>query len=361
MNINEEQILIQEVKDIVQGEKYDNKVAGEEELKEAIREEVFIQGRKFKLSINEKKDLVDKIYEDMKKIDILSHLMKDDSISKIMINKFNEIFVQKNSEIIRVKIGFRSEAALENLAKKIIKENNFENDKVIEGKLKGGEYITIIMPPISLTGPVITIKKCKGKKNSINDYISEEGLRILKKAIEDKRNIFISGKCKKAKTILLNELINYIPNNERIVILKRELGLDTDRVCNVMRFKYEKECSKESAVKLVNAAMKMECDRIIADEVNKDEVSSIIEGINNEYSTVIASVDANSIYDMLSKIGYMILAEGNYSKEVVKKDISSAIDIIINLGRTKEKAVHVTEIVEVHGYEDGKFKIDNIY
>lgn len=303
----------------------------------------------------------------------LTELLKDDNITKIMVNSPNEIYIEIDNKIVKDEsISFLNGDHIYYIIKKILKSLNIDINKVnsvINIQTLDGAKINIIMPPISFRYPIITIKKYKKDINTIEDLIRKGTLtpymaRFLEACVKAKLNIVICGKINSGKTTLLNLLANLINEDERIITIQNtgELKLSNSHVISLLtnenNYKNEEKITIKS---LINNALYMNPDRIIIDDIIKDEIYDVIEANNMGFNGYLASIRANNLTDCLLKIESNLLSN-NIDNDLVKDYIKNNIDIIVNIKRLKDGRIKVTSISEIIDTNDqSEIRIKEIF
>lgn len=373
MNLEREQKIIEEVKKIVQEDKYIQKEVSEDEIREVIRVEVFKRAKDLKLSVNEKKDLVDSVFNSVKKLDVLQPLIDDKNITEIMINGENDIFVEKNGEIIKLEMTFESKRSLENIVQKIVADVNRvvnEASPIVDARLKDGSRVNVVLPPIALNGPIVTIRKFPDTPMTAEmlikyGSITEEVAEVLERMVKARYNIFVSGGTGSGKTTFLNALSNFIPRDDRVITIEDSAELQIKNVDNLVRLETRNantEGKGEISIRdLIKSSLRMRPDRIVVGEVRGAEAIDMLQAMNTGHDGSLSTGHSNSTMDMLSRLETMVLTGANFPMDAIRKQIASAIDVIVHLGRLRDRSRKVLEIVEILGYENGEIKTNPIY
>ncbi|MDY4079316.1 MAG: CpaF family protein [Clostridium sp.] len=373
MNFEEEQKIIDEVKKIVQSEKYIQEELSDQEIKEIIKNEIFEKVKKFNLNIEKKKYMVDSVFNSIKKLDILQPLVEDKTITEIMINGSDDIFVEKNGEIQKLDTKFQSKEVLYNIVQKIVGKVNRtvnESTPIVDARLTDGSRVNVVLPPIALNGPIVTIRKFPEKPMTVEKLIeygsiNREVADFLKKLVQAKYNIFISGGTGSGKTTFLNALSNFIPKDERVITIEDSAELQIKGVKNLVRLESRNantEGKGEITIRdLIKSSLRMRPDRIVVGEVRGAEALDMLQAMNTGHDGSLSTGHANSPIDMLSRIETMVLTGVDFPIEAIRMQIASALDVIIHLSRLRDRSRKVLEISEVLGYENGEIKLNPIY
>ncbi len=296
--------------------------------------------------------------------DVISELLEDDDITDIMVNGKSDIFYEKKGVIYRYCREFSSISNLFNIIQHIVAGHNRivnESEPIVDVRLNDGSRVNIVLPPVALNGPVITIRKFPKNDFTLERLIeigsiTYEAADFLKKLVAAKYNIFISGGTGTGKTTFLNALSNYIPSGERIVTIEDSAELRIQGIDNIVRLETRNanfEGSNEISMRaLIKSSLRMRPDRIIVGEVRGEETLDMLQAMNTGHDGSISTGHANSPADMLARLETLILMTGNMPLVAIRRQIGSAIDILIHLGRMKDGGRRVLDISEVM-YDDG--------
>ncbi len=302
----------------------------------------------------------------------INELLKDKLVNAIMINN-NQIYIEKNGNLILNSEKFESDDVILEIINQIIEANELDinlSNPLINARLKDGSYINIVMPPISLNGIAVTIRKFKNCNLSIDELIKSNFLTkkiasFLEKSVKNKKNIFISGVKGSGKTTLLNILAQYIPKNERIVTIENfsELQIKQTNFISLEAFPCGNTNQNKFEIKeLLKNALNMFPQRIIIGECEGNEVFDVFETINKGYNGFMSTICANTTKEMLSKLEIMLLMSGKYiPKEIIQKQIVSSIDIIIQLEILPNGSKKITSINEIKGIKSENIELKNIF
>lgn len=323
-------------------------------------------------SINEKLYLRKIIYSIYCELDILQELIDDKSVSEIMINGKDDIFIERNGKVVRWNKKFLSDDLLDNLIQKIVGNINRvinTSSPIVDARLKDGSRVHIVIAPIALNGPIITIRKFP-EPISMEKLISygsldDEVAQFLKKLILSGYNIFVSGETNSGKTTFLNALSDFIPEDERVITIEDSAELNLRHIKNIVRLESRNPNSEGDGeiniADLIKAALRMNPDRIIVGEVRSKEALDMLQAMNTGHDGSLSTGHANSPRDMLSRIETMVLSGVNMPVSAIRAQIASAIDIIIQLGRLSDKSRRVIEIVEIGELKEDKIETNTLY
>ncbi len=325
------------------------------------------------MSVSERHELGSKIFNAIRRLDVLQPLLEDTSITEIMINGKEDIFIEQNGRIRKIERSFESITKLEDVIQQIVaKVNRVVNEAspIVDARLIDGSRINIVLPPIALNGPIVTIRKFPDKPITINQLIkwgslTEDIARILQQLVEAKYNIFICGGTGSGKTTFLNVLSNFIPRDERIITIEDSAELQIKSVDNLVRLETRNENVEgkgEISIRdLIKSSLRMRPDRIVVGEVRGAEAIDMLQAMNTGHDGSLSTGHANSTKDMLSRLETMILTGANMPLEAIRQQIASAVDIMIHLGRLRDKSRRVLEIVEVKGYSHGEITLNPLF
>ena len=324
------------------------------------------------ISLREKIQLQKTIYNSIKKLDILTELLEDKTIKEIMINSFNEIFIDKNGKYKKWEKTFENIDQLENIIQQIVsKINRIVNvsNPIVDARLVDGSRVHIVLPPIALKGPCVTIRKFPERLN-MKKLIEYESLDkstadFLGVLVKSGYNIFISGGTGSGKTTFLNALSEFIPEDDRVITIEDSAELNISNVKNLVSLETrDKNVEGEGEINismLIKASLRMNPDRIIVGEVRGKEAFDMLQAMNTGHDGSISTGHANSAYDMLSRLETMVLMAENLPLRAIRQQIASSIDIIIHLTKLKSKKRIVQEIIELEGLEDENYKTNTLF
>lgn len=346
----------------------------DEELEEKIAELVQQQFAGQLLSLDEKVKLVNQVYSSIRGFGILDTIMSDDDITEVMINGPENIFIEKSGKLIRLKEHFESERRLEDVIQRIVgmagREVNQANP-IVDTRLPDGSRVNVVLPPIALCGPTVTIRKFSKTPMTIDmliryGSITREIAEKLELLVRAKFNIFISGGTGSGKTTFLNALSNYIPKDERIITIEDSAELQITGIDNLVSMETRNANSSGAGEinirDLIKSSLRMRPERIVVGEVRGGEALDMLQAMNTGHDGSLSTGHANSTKDMISRLETMVLqgAEG-LPLEAIRQQIASAIDIIIHLSRLRDKSRKTMEITEVVGYRNGEILLNPLY
>ncbi|MBO5459167.1 MAG: CpaF family protein [Lachnospira sp.] len=343
----------------------------EEQLEERITD--MIKQSKLAMSVREKETVSTEVFNSIRKMDILQELLEDDTVTEIMINGYSSIFVERNGKIFRWNKYFESTQRLEDVAQRIAALSNRivnESVPIMDTRLSDGSRVNIVLPPVAIDGPVVTIRKFYNTPITVERLIelgsvSEEAAQFLEKAVRAGYNIFISGGTGSGKTTFLNALSNYIPKDERIITIEDSAELQITNAENLVRLEARNmnvEGKNEVTIRdLIKSSLRMRPDRIIVGEVRGAEAIDMLQAMNTGHDGSLSTGHSNSPSDMLSRLETMVLMGMDMPIAAIRQQIASAIDIIVHLGRLRDKSRHVLAIEEVGDVLGGQIQLHRLF
>ena len=346
----------------------------DEELREIIREVLEEAGRREYIPLSEKIRISRELFNAFRKLDILQELIEDDTITEIMVNGTENIFYERAGKLFRSERRFLSENRLADVIQQIVGETNRyvnESSPIVDARLKDGSRVNVVLKPAAVNGPILTIRKFPKNAVTMEQLIrmgslTEEAAGFLKMLVRAKYNIFISGGTGAGKTTFLNALSDYIPKEERIITIEDNAELQIRGVENLVRLEArEANLEGEGAVtirNLIRSALRMRPDRIIVGEVRGEEtVDMISSAMLNGHSGSMSTGHANNPEDMLRRLETMMMMGIDLPLQAIQRQIASALDIIVHLGRLRDRSRRVLQITETDGTEDGRIRTRILY
>lgn len=324
------------------------------------------------LSVREKISLRSSLFNAFRKLDILQELVDQKDITEIMVNGKNEIFVEIHGQVKRWEKSFKSNEQLEDMIQQIVSRVNRVvnvSTPIADARLEDGSRVHVVLPPISLGGPVVTIRKFPDPitMEKLIGYgsVTPEAASFLKKLIASGYNIFISGGTNSGKTTFLNALSSFIPDEERVITIEDSAELQLKHIKNLVRLETRSPNAEgEGAVTisdLIRASLRMNPDRIVVGEVRGAEALDMLQAMNTGHDGSLSTGHANSPKDMLSRLETMVLCGAELPLAAIRSQISGALDIIIHLGRLRDHSRHVLSITEVGDCIHGEIQLNELY
>ncbi len=345
----------------------------DEELQDDIDRKVLRAGKENCLTLDERCRLKKELFASIRRLDILEEFLSDNTITEIMVNGPDMVFIEKDGQLMREDVKFESKEKLSDVIQQIVaKVNRVVNEAspIADARLENGARVNVVMPPVALNGPILTIRRFPDKPIQIEDLlrlksITEEAADFLQKLVEARFNIFISGGTGSGKTTFLNALSNFIPGEERIITIEDNAELQIRSIPNLVRLETRNAnvegCKAISIRDLIKTALRMRPDRIVVGEVRSDEAIDLLMAMNTGHNGSLSTGHANSSLDMLSRLETMVLMGMEMPLPAIRRQIASAVDIIIHLGRLRDHSRKVLEIMEVAGYVDGEIILSPLY
>lgn len=346
----------------------------DEDLEHEI-EEIFDERYKnIYVSIEDKISIVQQVYSSIRGFGLLDSIINDDNITEVMINGIDDIFIEKSGKLKRLDKAFESDRKLEDIIQKIVGLSGREVNQaspIVDTRLPDGSRVNVVLPPISLSGPVITIRKFSKDPMTIEKLIGYGSLTqdiadMLEILVKAKYNIFICGGTGSGKTTFLNALSNFIPKDERIITIEDSAELQIVNVDNIVRL--ETRNANNAGVgavtikDLIKSSLRMRPERIVVGEVRGAEALDMLQAMNTGHDGSLSTGHANSTHDMLSRLETMVLqGAAGLPLEAIRQQIASSLDIIIHLSRLRDRSRKTMEIVEVLGYKDGEVVLNPLY
>jgi len=374
MEIDEEQEFVKQVRNYVTENLPLSKMS-DEQLEEQVERIVTEQMKGIYCPVEQKVKIVRQVYSSIRGFGLLDSIISDDTITEVMINGANNIFIEKNGQLTKLDKKFESETKLEDIIRRIVGQAGREvtqANPIVDTRLPDGSRVNVVLPPIALCGPTMTIRKFSATPMTIERLIYQYGsltqeiadkLELLVKA---KYNIFICGGTGSGKTTFLNALSNYIPKDERVITIEDSAELQITGVENLVSL--ETRNANASGVgqitirDLIKSSLRMRPERIIVGEVRGGEALDMLQAMNTGHDGSLSTGHANSAQDMLSRLETMVLQGApGLPLEAIRQQIASAVDIIIHLSRLRDHSRKTMEITEVVGYENGQIILNPLY
>lgn len=345
----------------------------DDDLKSVIEQCVMEESKVYMIPIREREVLEESVFNAIRKLDVLQELLEDDSITEIMINGSRDIFIERKGEIQRCDKTFETQERLEDITQKIAALSNKivnASTPIVDTRLESGARVNIVLPPVAIDGPIITIRKFYEEPLTMEKLtdmgsISKEAADFLEKAVKAKYNIFISGSTGSGKTTFLNILSNYIPEKERVITIEDSAELQIRHVKNLVRLEARNaNVEGKNAVTirdLIRSSLRMRPDRIVVGEVRGEETLDMIQAMATGHDGSLSTGHGNSPKDMMSRLETMVLMGIDIPLAAVRQQLASSIDIIVHLGRLRDKSRRVMEIAEIVGISEGEVELNTLF
>ena len=343
------------------------------ELMELIDEVIVKESKRRYITLPMKYRYRQELFDSFRRLDVLSEAIDDSDVTEIMVNGANQIFIEKNGRIQKFDKVFSSEEKLEDVIQQIASRVNRRVNEVTpmaDARLEDGSRVNIVLPPIALDGPIVTIRRFSKEPIRMEQLIawnsiSREAADDLADLVRSGYNIFVCGGTGSGKTTFLGALAEFIPSDERVITIEDSAELKLVNVKNLVRLETRPanlEGKHEITIRqLIRNALRMRPDRIIVGEVRSEEALDMIQAMCTGHQGSMSTGHANSSQDMLSRLETMVLMGMDLPLAAIRGQIASALDIIVYLGRLRDKSRHVIEIDEVDGIKDGKIILNKLY
>lgn len=373
MDFEQEQRIVAEIKKYVTDNLPLTQLS-DDELEEKIEDIVAQKLQGLYCSIDQRVSIVQQVYSSIRGFGLLDSIMRDDTITEVMINGPENVFIEQKGRLFKLDKQFESQRRLEDIIQRIVglagREVNQANP-ICDTRLPDGSRVNVVLPPIALCGPTLTIRKFSKTPMTIEKLIqygsiTQEIADKLQLLVKAKYNIFISGGTGSGKTTFLNALSNYIPKDERVITIEDSAELQITGVENLVSLETRNANTSGAGQitirDLIKSSLRMRPERIVVGEVRGGEALDMLQAMNTGHDGSLSTGHANSTQDMLSRLETMVLqGAAGLPLEAIRQQIASAVDIIIHLSRLRDKSRKTMEITEVVGYEDGKIILNPLY
>lgn len=342
------------------------------ELLEQIDQAIWQKGREIYLPLKERLWLRTSLYDSFRRLDILQELLDDRSVTEIMINGAGKVFLERQGVTEQWQRGFEGPEQLEDIIQQIVgRVNRVVNasSPIVDARLEDGSRVHVVLPPVALDGPVVTIRKFPEpitmEKLIRFGAVTEEAAAFLKEMVRERKNLFISGGTNSGKTTFLNALSSFIPKDERVITIEDSAELQITQIPNLVRLEtrnantdHEGEITMSQ---LIRASLRMNPSRIIVGEVRGKETLDMLQAMNTGHPGSLSTGHGNSPADMLSRLETMVLMGARLPLDAIRSQISSALDLMIHLGRLSDGSRKVLSIVKIGGIRDGAVELETLY
>ena len=322
------------------------------------------------LNFKDKKHIANAVYESIRGLGVLGQIIADSDVTEVMINGCEDIFVEKAGRLYKLNDQFESKRELEIIITKFVSKAGRvvnESEPIVDTRLEDGSRVNVVMPPVALNGPIVTIRRFPKEAMTVEKLINYgsitlEVAEVLQLLVTAKYNIFVSGGTGSGKTTFLNALSNFIPRDERVITIEDSAELQIKNIDNLVRLETKNAgpdgTGAISIRDLIKSALRMRPERIIVGEVRGAEAIDMLQAMNTGHDGSLSTGHANSTYDMLSRLETMVLqGAGGLPLEAIRQQISSAVDIIIHLSRLRDKSRKTMEIMEILGYDHKEHRV----
>lgn len=360
----QEQALLGTLRSLVVEQLDMTKELTDEELYASIDDVLMMQEYRRQFSVRLRMQFRQALYDSFRRLDVLSEALDDPEVTEIMVNGYDQIYVEKHGELMHFAKTFSSQEKLEDVIQQIVAKVNRrvnEANPMADARLEDGSRVNIILPPIALNGPILTIRRFAKHPPDMKQLLkwgalSEEVAQFLAKLVQARYNIFISGGTGSGKTTFLGALAQYIPEKERVVTIEDSAELRLYHIQNLVRLE-ARNASQEGKYEvtirdLIRNSLRIRPDRIVVGEVRGAEALDMLQAMNTGHDGSLSTGHANSAQDMITRLETMVLMGVELPLAAIRGQIASAIDIIIHLGRLRDRSRKVLSIQEVTGLDD---------
>ena len=325
------------------------------------------------LTLEEKKRLRQDLFHSIRRMDVLQDLMEDPEVTEIMVNGPDNIFVEKAGRLFRYPGNFSSAQKLDDVIQQIVGASNRvvnTSSPIVDCRLSNGDRVNVVLNPIAVNGPILTIRRFPQNPITMDDLlrfgsIPEDIARFLGKCVRAGLNIFISGGTGSGKTTFLNVLSDCIDPGERVITIEDNAELQIRHVPNLVQMEARNAnvegCRPISIRELIKASLRMRPDRIVVGEVRGAEAIDMIQAMNTGHDGSMSTGHANSAQDMLARLETMILMGMDLPVSAIRGQLASGIDLIVHLGRLRDRSRKLLEVAEVLGIEEGQIRLSTLY
>lgn len=365
--------VIMEIQEVILQKLDINSSISDQTILSLIEESVLRFAHTVYLSMDEKKEVIQRTFYAIRKLDVLQEILEDQEITEIMVNGPDQIFIEKQGRLEPYPKKFLSKEKLEDVIQQIVGKVNRtvnESSPIVDVRLQDGSRVNVVLPPVAINGPIVTIRKFPADPITMEYLVSIQSItmqaaKFLKKLVQAKYNIFISGGTGSGKTTFLNALSAYIPKEERIITIEDSAELQIQNIPNLVRLEVRNanlEGKNEVTIRdLIRSALRMRPDRIILGEVRDAAAYDLLSVMNTGHDGSLSTGHANSPNDMLKRLEALVLTAVDIPLLAVRSQIASAIDIVVQLGRLRDRSRKVLEIDEMIGMDGTEIIMRPLY
>ena len=345
----------------------------DDEVEEFI-DEALLENEELSLcSVDYRRNFRQELFNSLRRLDVLQSFVEDAKVTEIMINGTEPIFVEKNGVLGQTDVRFESVEKLQDVIQRIVAGCNRvvnEASPIVDARLANGSRVNVVMNPIALNGPIVTIRRFPDKPITMDrlveiESLSTEAALFLQKLVKSGYNLFISGGTGSGKTTFLNALSSYIHCVERVITIEDSAELQLQGIPNLVRLETRNSnvegCREITIRELIRSALRMRPDRIVVGEVRGAEAIDMLQCLNTGHDGSMSTGHANSARDMLARLENMVLMGMELPLAAIRQQIASGLDVIVHLGRLRDKSRRVLEITEVIDYRDGVIQLNPLF
>lgn len=345
----------------------------DEEIKDIISLEISRMKKDSFISLKEAALLQRQLFFEVRRLGILEELISDPSVTEIMVNGTEAVFIEKDGKLLRWDKRFENIEKLKDVIQQIVAKSNRvvnEASPIVDARLENGSRVNVVMNPVALNGPILTIRRFPDDPIRMADLINfgsvtKEAAEFIRKLVISGYNIFVSGGTGSGKTTFLNAISEFIPSDERVITIEDSAELQIKGVENLVRMETRNAnvegASSISIRDLIKSSLRMRPDRIVVGEIRDGAALDFLSAANTGHDGSLSTGHANSAKDMLTRIETMVLMAMDLPLGAIRRQIASAVDIIIHLGRLRDRTRKVLEICEITGMKDSEIVIEPIY
>ncbi len=345
----------------------------DDEVMEIIDRTVVENGKRQGLSLRQKQELSRELFYSIRRLDILQELTDDPKVTEIMINGYRDIFIERAGRLYKWDKCFESKRKLSDVIQQIVARCNRtvnESSPIVDARLENGSRVNIVLDPVALNGPIVTIRRFPERPYLMKDLIAfgaldEETAAFIEKLVRAKYSCICSGGTGSGKTTFLNAMSDFIPKDERIITIEDSAELQIVGVDNLVRLETRNAnvegCEEITIRDLIRSSLRMRPDRLIIGEVRGAETVDLLQCLNTGHDGSLSTIHANSAADMVSRLETMVLMGMDLPLSAVRGQIASGVDIIVQLGRLRDKSRKVIEIAEVTGLKNDRVELSTLY
>ena len=345
----------------------------DEEILAVIDEEICKEARERTIPLNWRKELRMQVFHSLRKLDVLQELLNEDDITEIMVNGEDHIFYERAGEVVEWEKSFSSREKLEDIIQQMVGNHNRmvnEAKPIADARLEDGSRVNVVLPPVALDGPVVSIRKFPKHPILMEQMVAQESISrecadFLDMLVKAGYNIFISGGTGSGKTTFLNALSEFIPKTERIITIEDSAELQLQGIANLVRLETRNEGAEGNLAisirDLIRTALRMRPDRIIVGEIRGAECLDMLQAMNTGHDGSLSTGHANGCQDMVSRMETMVLMGMELPLTAIRAQIAAGVDILVHLGRLRDKSRRMLSIMEMAGAEGGEIQLNPLY
>lgn len=345
----------------------------DQEILELIDDVILNQRKENRVPLKEKLELRQELFYSVRKLDVLQELIEDETVTEIMVNGPDSIFIERGGKLTRWNKSFTSREKLEDVIQQIVGRCNRvvnESMPIVDARLENGARVNAVIQPVALNGPILTIRRFPDQPVTMEKLIalgslSEECASFLETLVKARYSMVIGGGTGSGKTTFLGALSDFIPKDERLIVIEDNAELKIHGIANLVRLEAKManvEGGNAITIRdLIKSALRMRPDRIIVGEVRGGEAVDMLQALNTGHDGSLSTAHANSARDMLSRLETMTLMGVDLPLEAIRRQIASGVDILVHLGRMRDKSRKVLEIAEVCGFEKNEIQLRTLY